>query len=284
MTITMQQTIKYNDIELCTESFGNSINPSILLIMGATASMIWWDDDFCRKLSQKGYFVIRYDNRDTGCSTCYEPGNINYSVIDMVEDAIAVLNGYKIEKAHFVGMSLGGMIAQLTELIHPERVLTLTLISSSVWDDRPELPQVDNKVINYHQKAGNIDWSNHTSVVEYLAKGWEIIVGSKYQFDLERYLRLSEIELLRAKNIQSMFNHSLLGGGEEYYGHHKRITKPVLIIHGTEDPVLPFEHALALNSDIKNSKLLELNGVGHELNSNEFDNYIENIVSHINNL
>ena len=278
-----EKIIKSKDIEICSESFGESTNPCILLIMGATASMIWWEEEFCVKLSEMGYFVIRYDNRDTGRSTCYEPGEINYSVPDLVDDAISVLDVYNIKKAHFVGMSLGGMISQLAEIIYPERVLTLTLISSSVWDDRSDLPPIDEKVLNYHKSAGQLDWTNESDVVEYLARGWKVLTGSKYEFDLKRYLNLSGLEVKRAKSLLSMFNHSYLGGGVEYYGKYKNINKPVLIFHGNEDPVLPLEHAKALHNDIKNSKLIELEGIGHELNSNEFDIYIDNIVRHIKN-
>jgi pimeloyl-ACP methyl ester carboxylesterase len=250
--------------------------------MGSAASMIWWDEEFCIKLSDKGYFVIRYDNRDTGCSTFCSPGELNYNVVNLVEDAIAILNNFNISSAHFVGMSLGGMIAQLSELIYPKRVKSLTLISSSVWDNNPDLHPIDNKVIKYHTNAANLDWSDKLSVVEYLAKGWEIIAGSKYKFDLDRYMKLSEIEFERANNLLSMFNHSLLGGGEEYYGKHKLISKPTLILHGSEDPVLPLVHAKALNNDIKNSKLIVFEGIGHELNSFEFDNYVSYILNHIN--
>ncbi|MGE5499556.1 MAG: alpha/beta fold hydrolase [Syntrophothermus sp.] len=105
--------IKTDKIEICAECFGNPAEPAVLLIMGAMASMIWWNEEFCRKLADSGRFVIRYDNRDVGRSTSYEPGKPEYGVEDMNDDAIRVLDYFNIEKADFVGMSLGGMIAQL---------------------------------------------------------------------------------------------------------------------------------------------------------------------------
>lgn len=98
--------------------------------MGASASMIWWDEKFCKNLANKGRFVIRYDNRDVGRSTTYEPGNPGYTVEDMVDDAVEVLNAYGIESAHIVGMSLGGMIA------------------TSIFDlARPDMLAMDNRIL-----------------------------------------------------------------------------------------------------------------------------------------
>ncbi len=91
----MSETIfKINGINICTESFGDSKDPAVLLIMGAMCSMVYWDEAFCQRLADKGRFVIRYDNRDVGRSTSYEPGTSHYSVVDMAADAVGVLEAY----------------------------------------------------------------------------------------------------------------------------------------------------------------------------------------------
>ena len=105
-----EQILKMNKVEICTESFGNPENPAVLLIMGAMSSLDWWDEDFCLRLAEHGRFVIRYDHRDLGRSTTYTPGTSNYTITDLADDAIGVLDAYSIEQAHLVGMSLGGMI------------------------------------------------------------------------------------------------------------------------------------------------------------------------------
>ena len=105
------QRITANGVDLCTESFGSPADPALLLIMGATASMIAWPDAFCEKLAAGGRFVIRYDSRDTGRSTVYPPGTPPYTLEDLADDAIGVLDAYGIDRAHVAGMSLGGMIA-----------------------------------------------------------------------------------------------------------------------------------------------------------------------------
>ena len=123
--------IEANGVELCTEPFGDPADPPVLLIMGIGASMLWWDEGFCGLLADGGRYVIRYDHRDVGRSISYEPGRPEYTGSDLVADAAAILDGYGIPAAHVVGVSAGGAFAQLLTLEHPERVLSLTLISTS---------------------------------------------------------------------------------------------------------------------------------------------------------
>lgn len=105
--------------DIVSESFGSSKDPTILLIMGAMASMSWWPEAFCRQLAGRGRFVIRYDNRDTGLSTKYPPGAPPYTFEDMVDDAMRVLDDHRIARAHVAGMSMGGMLAQGVALKYP---------------------------------------------------------------------------------------------------------------------------------------------------------------------
>ncbi len=277
-----ERILDINGVEICAESFGDSGDPPILLIMGAMASMIWWDAQFCRKLAERGRFVIRYDNRDVGSSTVYAPETNNYSVEDMTDDAVGVLDAFGIENAHFVGMSLGGMIAQIAAIRHPQRVLTITMIASSPFAEIPDLPPIDEKILEFHAQAGEIDWSNEKSVTDYLVGGWRLLNGSRHEFDAQRAGELAETEFKRAKNLPSMFNHATLGGGEQYYDKIKEIAIPALVIHGTEDAVLPFPHALAIVSEIPGAKLLTLEGAGHEIHPADWDQIVEAIVEHTN--
>src|SRR5918997_5179801 len=97
-----ERIVHANGVELCTEAFGDAADPPVLLVMGIGASMIWWEDGFCRMLAERGRFVIRYDHRDTGRSTTYEPGRPGYTGPDLTADAAAVLDGYGIPAAHLV--------------------------------------------------------------------------------------------------------------------------------------------------------------------------------------
>ena len=126
-----ERMIEANGVELCTEPFGDPADPPILLVMGIGASMLWWEEGFCRMLADGGRFVIRYDHRDTGRSVTYEPGRPEYTGADLVADAAGVLDAYGIPAAHVVGVSAGGAFAQLLALDFADRVLSLVLISTS---------------------------------------------------------------------------------------------------------------------------------------------------------
>src|ERR671923_1204020 len=129
MTVT-ERMIEANGVELCSESFGDRADPPILLIMGIGASMLWWEEGFCRMLADSGRFVIRYDHRDTGHSVTYEPGHPEYTGADLVADAAGVLDAYELPAANIAGVSAGGAFAQLLALDRPDRVLSLVLIST----------------------------------------------------------------------------------------------------------------------------------------------------------
>src|SRR3954470_19892082 len=128
----MLSLIQANGVELCTETFGDPDDAPILLVMGSGASMLWWEDGFCRALAGGGRFVIRYDQRDTGRSFACEPGRPGYRGADLVADAAGVLDAHGIDAAHVAGVSSGGALAQLLGLGFPERVGSLTLISTSI--------------------------------------------------------------------------------------------------------------------------------------------------------
>ena len=114
-----EQTIEANGIEICAEPFGDPADPPILLIQGTGASMVWWDEDFCRMLADGRRLVIRYDHRDTGRSVTYEPGRPGYRGTDLVGDAIGVLDVYDLAAAHVVGVSAGAAFAELLALDVP---------------------------------------------------------------------------------------------------------------------------------------------------------------------
>src|SRR6476661_5715812 len=140
-----EQFATVGDVELCYETFGEPGRPAMLLVMGLGTQMIGWHEDFCRELVARGFFVIRYDNRDSGRSTHFEsvrpptPGqllrrripNAAYTLDDMADDAAGLLDALDIEAAHVVGASMGGMIAQTLAARHPQRVLSLTSIMSN---------------------------------------------------------------------------------------------------------------------------------------------------------
>lgn len=272
-----------NGIEICTESFGHPKDPAVLLIMGAMCSMVYWDTEFCQRLADSGRFVIRFDNRDVGRSTAYGPGTSNYSVTDLANDALGVLDAYQVKKAHLVGMSLGGMIAQVIAVKHPERVQTITLIASSIFgsdQNNRNLPSMDERILAYHANAGTLDWSDEEAVAKYLVAGSALLCGPAHTFEEERAYAQVSAEIKRANNLLSMFNHALLVGEDDFEGRLAEIRVPALVIHGTHDTVLPYEHALALVEEIPGAALLTLEGSGHEIHADGWNTIIEGIIAH----
>ncbi|MDQ1912619.1 alpha/beta hydrolase [Paenibacillus sp. GD4] len=273
-----ERLIKVDGIEICTDSFGEPVNPAILLIMGAQSSLIWWEEEFCQRIADAGRFVIRYDNRDVGRSTTYEPGQPGYTFEDMADDAVRVLDAYKIEQAHIVGMSMGGMLTQMIALRHPERVLTITLLSTSNF--APHLPPMEEKIMDFFSNMGVIDWNNEQSVVDFAIDRSRILVGSKHLFNEKKVGILAKKEFARSTNMASMSNHVLVTGGESYLSETAKIKVPALIIHGTEDPIIPHEHGKNLANEIPNAVLLSLEGTGHELHYDDWDLIIDFISKH----
>jgi pimeloyl-ACP methyl ester carboxylesterase len=268
-------------LSLFTESFGKSEHPAVLLIMGAMASGVWWPDGFCERLAARGLFVIRYDHRDTGQSTSYGRGLPPYTVEDLADDAIRVLDGYHLKRAHLAGMSLGGYLAQLIALKHGDRVLTLTLIASErLAKADPNIPGIDPKVLQYHARAAELDWSDRHAVIEYQVGAWRLLSGSAHPFDEEAIRSMAATDLDRTPDPLTAFNHAKLQDAEEWSGRLGEIHTPALVIHGTEDIVLPYAHGLALASQLPNARLVTLPGSGHELHREDWPVIVDAMAKH----
>ena len=278
------QLIEADGVALYTEHVGDRGDPAVLLIMGAMASGVWWPDDFCARLAARGRFVIRYDHRDTGGSTSGEPGTAAYGVVDLADDVVRVLDGYGVRAAHLVGMSLGGFLAQLVALKFKGRVLTLTLIASErLAAADADLPGIDPAVLDYHARAAGLDWSDHAAVIEYQVGAWRLLAGSAHPFDEPLIRSMAAADLQRTPNPLTAFNHAALSemaDVEPWLDRLDEIRVPALIIHGTEDRVLPYAHALALHDSLPKSRLLALHGTGHELPRGDWPVILAALVRH----
>jgi pimeloyl-ACP methyl ester carboxylesterase len=254
-----------NGVELCIQTFGDPESPAILLIGGAASSMDWWEDEFCERLASGPRFVIRYDLRDTGQSVSYEPGAPRYGGLDLVADAVGVLDALRVARAHVVGISMGGGIAQQLALDHADRVASLTLIASSPGG--PDLPPMSDELASHFaQPAPEPDWSDRAAVIDYIVEGERPFAGS-HQVDEESVRALAGRIVDRTVNIaSSMTNHWILeGGGEPMRPRLGEITATTLVLHGTEDPLFPYSHAEALAAEIPGARLVPLEGMGHEM-------------------
>jgi pimeloyl-ACP methyl ester carboxylesterase len=267
-------------VQLCTEPFGEPTDPPILLVMGLGASMLWWDEGFCRMLADGGRYVIRYDHRDTGRSATYEPGHPDYTGADLVADAAGVLDAYGISAAHLVGVSAGGAFAQLLAQDVPDHVLSLVLISTSpaTPGDRDLPPPAES--FGRFLAVAKVDWSDTESVIEYLVDYSRVLAGGMRPFDEAAVRELVRRDLERAHNFAATQNHDLIADGERPNEPLSSIVAPTLVIHGTADPMFPLEHGQALADEIPGARLLTLEGAGHGVERADWETIARAIVEH----
>jgi pimeloyl-ACP methyl ester carboxylesterase len=252
--------------ELCVQTFGSAGDPAVLLVMGLGASMLHWEDEFCERLAAGARFVIRYDHRDTGRSVSYPRGAPGYTGDDLEADAAGVLDALGMTRAHVVGFSMGGALAQLLALDYADRVASLTLISTSPGSgaDLPGMaPELRARFANPPPEP---DWDDRPAVIDYLVEEERVYAAPSRPFDDAQRRELAGRIVDRTTDIAaSMKNHWLLDGGESWRGRLGEIRVPTLVLHGTDDPLFPIGHAVALASEIPGARLLRLERMGHEL-------------------
>ncbi|HVW40674.1 MAG TPA: alpha/beta hydrolase [Amycolatopsis sp.] len=247
-------------MDLYRETFGAAGDPAILLIGGVSAAMDWWETEFCERLAAAGRFVIRYDHRDTGQSPTSPAGKPQYTGEDLATDPVRLLDALGVERAHLVGVSMGGGIAQHVGARYADRVRTLTLIETSPAGER---------VGRQPLPAGNApagppapDWHDRAAVIDYLVESQRVYSG--VPFDEDRVRRLATQVVDRSPDMAaSMTNHLLAPGGPPAF-RLADITAPTLVLHGTADPLFPLGHGAALADEIPNARFVRLENMGHE--------------------
>ena len=266
VTQSPEKIVPANGVELCVQTFGPTDAVPVLLIGGAACSMLYWDDEFCARLAAGSRFVLRYDHRDTGRSTTRPPGEPNYTISDLRDDLIGVLDAFGIERAHLVGLSMGGGLAQLAALEHPGRAASLTLIATSPAgpSGAGDLPSMSEEVQAEFGALTEPDWSDHAAVIEWLATQEQLCAARSVPFDLAGMRATMARVLDRAIDIRSMANHFSILGGDAPRNRLAEIGAPTLVLHGDEDPLFPPAHGAALAAEIPGARLVPLPQMGHE--------------------
>ncbi|HEV8278172.1 MAG TPA: alpha/beta hydrolase [Streptosporangiaceae bacterium] len=277
-----ERMVRSNGVELCAQALGDAEGPAILLIMGSTASMDWWEDDFCERLAAGRRFVVRYDHRDTGRSVSYQPGAPPYTLRDLAADAVGLLDTFGLARAHLVGMSMGGAIAQLVALDRPGRVTSLTLIATSpAGPADPGLPGMSPQTRARFAAIAEPAWSDRTAVIDYVVQLARVSAGRSRPFPEAATRELARRALDRTVNVESsMTNHHAMKGDDHWRERLGELTAPALVVHGTDDPVLPYDHGIALAKEIPGAHLLPMEQVGHELPRAVWDVVIPAILWH----
>jgi pimeloyl-ACP methyl ester carboxylesterase len=266
----MERLVRDGDLELCVEGIGTPDDPTLLLIGGTSSSMDWWDDELCSRLAEGGRYVVRYDSRDTGRSTQWPAGKPGYTGADLADDALRVLDGLGIGAAHLLGVSGGGAVAQRIAVEHPDRVRTLTLLSTTLggpagvsWEDLP--PWTDAVAASFAEPAPDPDWTDREAVVEHIVAGERVFAGT-LPADEEGLAALVRRVLDRTPDMAAGWkNHWIAEPGPPMRAGIGSITAATLVLHGTADPLFPYGHGEALAKEIPGARLVPLPGMGHQM-------------------
>ena len=264
--------LSVNGVQLCAETFGERRDPAVLLIMGSAASMDWWEEELCELIAAGGRFVIRYDHRDTGRSVSYPPGEPGYTGSDLVRDALGILDALGVERAHLVGMSMGGAIAQVIALDHPQRAAALALISTSFADrGHSDLPGISEETAA-RLAIAQPEWADRGAVIDYLVELQTACASDSAPLEEKAVRRVAARMFDRTTDIEAaLTNHDLIDPGDPPRRRLEEVAIPTVVIHGRDDPMFPFEHGRALVEAIPSAELLPLEGVGHELPRRSWD-------------
>lgn len=257
-----EKILAVNGVELCVETFGSAADPAILLIDGAAASMLWWEAELCERIATHDRFVIRYDNRDTGRSTSYPPGRPGYSFTDLTSDALGILDVFDIQRAHLVCRSMSGGIGLIAGVDHPDRVASLTFVSTSTGAEG--LPPPSEQLARH--VPAQPDPADPAAVLDFVVASAKAYSGGSPYFDEAAVRALVERDVARTRNIASArTNHYATSFDGPTRGGFGDIDAPTLVVHGDHDPVFPLPHGQALSDAVPGAQLLILEGAGHDL-------------------
>ena len=288
--------IQANGITLHYEDKGDPANPVILLIMGLGAQMTLWPDELVEGLVQRGFRVIRYDNRDIGLSQKMEgakapgiarqvifgklglPPKTPYSLSDMAADAVGLLDALGIDKAHVVGASMGGMIAQLVAIEHPGRVASLTSIMSTTGSRK--VPAAQKEALEVLTKRP--ESTDRDVLIEHGLKIQRTIGSPGYPVEEARARRLVAAGIDRSFYPAGMPRQlaAIIADGDRT-ARLAGVTAPTLVIHGEDDPLVPCEGGRATADAIPGATLKTYPGMGHSLPLELVDDIADDIANHV---
>jgi pimeloyl-ACP methyl ester carboxylesterase len=282
-----EEIARVGDVELAYETFGDPAHPAMLLVMGLATQMLGWRPAFCEALAERGFHVVRFDNRDVGRSTrfsSHRPPTVGqllrrdtsaaaYSLADMADDGVGLLDVLGIERAHVVGASMGGMIAQTIAFRHPERVLSLVSIMSNTgarWSGQPSL-----SMYSVLLKRAPRD---REGFVAHQMEVFERIGSPGFPRDENDRRELAAASYDRGHDPASAGRQlaAIIASGDRT-DDLARIDVPTLVIHGTKDKLVAPSGGRATAKAIPGARLVTIEGMGHDLPRGAWPQIVEAI-------
>jgi len=278
-----------NGIELCYQEMGDPAGEPLLLVMGLATQMIAWDETFCGLLADRGFRVVRFDNRDIGRSTKLKaagvPGRADlmlgrrgraaYLLRDMAADTIGLMDHLEIDAAHVAGASMGGMIAQTTAIEHPERVHSLVSIMSTTGSRRVGRPSYRTFGILFGKPPRGRD-----ATVERAVRTFRTIGSPGYPFEEERVRQIAGRSYDRGHHSPGVLRqlHAITASGDRTAAL-GRLEAPTLVIHGKSDPLVNPSGGRATAQAIPGARLKLVDGMGHDLPRSLWSELVEEIAA-----
>ncbi len=272
-------TANANGIQIEYETFGDSSSPALFLIAGLGSQMITWQDEFCIHIADQSYNVIRFDNRDVGLSSKFDEAGIPdimemftlkmsggvvetpYTLLDMANDAVGLLDVLDIRQAHICGRSMGGMIAQTLALNHPDRLLSLTSIYSTTGN--PDLPPPTPEAMQPMMEPAPTERDEY---IKNYVEGFRAWAGTGLSFNKEFYTDMAAKSFDRSFYPQGAARQlAAVVAQPNRKPALSKLETPTLVVHGDEDPLVPLEAGQDTAEAIPNTELLIIKGMGHEL-------------------
>ncbi len=267
-----------NGLVLEYEEFGDRSDPPVLLVMGLNAQMTGWPEDFCHRLADRGHYVVRFDNRDVGLSTWFdelppgdpvaaflsflEGGSVEapYALSDLADDTAGLMDSLGFDSTHVVGASFGGMIAQRIAMGHPERVRSLTSIMSM-----PRIVPLDLDVLLSLQPP-EIDQSDPEAIADVEVATARMYAGTGFEFDEVGARERSLANQRRAWHPDGGIRQAMAALADEDRRPGLALLEvPTLVIHGTEDPLIPPQGGQETADAVPGAELVWIEGLGHEM-------------------
>ena len=284
------EIVSANGIQICYDAFGNPNNPALLMVAGLGMQLISWHEALCTMLAERGYWVIRYDHRDTGKSTKFDEAGIPdiaplmqgksisvpYLLRKMAAEAVGLLDTLGVKKAHVLGLSMGGMIAQTIAIYFPERVESLISIMSTTGERSVSMPKPEGLSLIMAPPA--IDLESHIQNNLIWAKANN---GSAFPINKSAIREEGKATWERGTYPPGTTRHTaaILASGSRQEAL-KKLTIPTLVIHGNADIIVPVEGGIATAEAIPNAKLMLIDGLGHALPPELWPEVVDAIAAH----